>query len=175
VIPAPAIRVRPVMWWIRSPALRRAPAPPGLQARCRTGPGPWDGDGSPAFDHDKDAVLLLATSDAWRELDRGRQQRARRGGRCRRWQQAVLRVRSRRGALLARRRGRGTTGSAWLRAQVDLASVALVTCSTIGQERGAEPDILIGFLGNALARRPGFRGPRTATQTAILTGGHQPR
>jgi len=49
-----------------------------------------------------------------------------------------------------------------------LASVALVTCMTVGQERSSEPDVL---LGDALARWPGFRGPRTATETAILTAG----
>ena len=52
-----------------------------------------------------------------------------------------------------------------------LASVALVTCMTVGQERGTDPDVLIRFLGDALARWPGFRGPRTAAATAILTGG----
>ena len=54
---------------------------------------------------------------------------------------------------------------------VYLASVALVTCMTVGQDRDAKQDILIRALGSAMERWPGFRGPRTATQTAIMTTG----
>ena len=54
---------------------------------------------------------------------------------------------------------------------VYLASVALTTCMTVGQDRGAKHDILIRLLGSAMERWPGFRGPRTATQTAIMTTG----
>jgi hypothetical protein len=52
-----------------------------------------------------------------------------------------------------------------------LASVAMLTCMTVGQERNAHHDILIRLLGDATQRWPGFRGPRTATQTAVLTAG----
>lgn len=54
---------------------------------------------------------------------------------------------------------------------VFLASVAMVTCMTVGQERGAHHDILIRLLGDAMQRWPGYRGPRTSTQTAIMTAG----
>jgi hypothetical protein len=54
---------------------------------------------------------------------------------------------------------------------VYLASVALNTCMTIGQDRGAQRDILVRALGDAMARWPGFRGPRTATETAIMMAG----
>ncbi|MSP63886.1 MAG: hypothetical protein EXR72_26785 [Myxococcales bacterium] len=54
---------------------------------------------------------------------------------------------------------------------VYLASVALVTCMTVGQERDAKHDLLIRALGDAMERWPGFRGPRTATHSAILTSG----
>ena len=36
-------------------------------------------------------------------------------------------------------------------------------------------DILIRLLGDAMQRWPGYRGPRTATQTAIMTAGHHAR
>ena len=51
-----------------------------------------------------------------------------------------------------------------------LASIALVTCMTVGQEQ-AKPDVLIRMLGKELQYWPGFRGPRTATESAILTAG----
>jgi hypothetical protein len=54
---------------------------------------------------------------------------------------------------------------------VYLASAAMVTCMTVGQERNAHHDILIRLLGDAMQRWPGFRGPRTAAQTGILTAG----
>lgn len=54
---------------------------------------------------------------------------------------------------------------------VFLASVAMLTCMTVGQERNAHHDILIRLLGDAMQRWPGYRGPRTATQTAIMTAG----
>jgi hypothetical protein len=54
---------------------------------------------------------------------------------------------------------------------VYLASVALSTCMTVGQERDAKRDILIRLLGDAMQRWPGFRGPRTATHSAILGAG----
>lgn len=54
---------------------------------------------------------------------------------------------------------------------VYLASVALNTCMTVGQERDAKHDVLTRALGDAMERWPGFRGPRTATQTAILMAG----
>ncbi len=54
---------------------------------------------------------------------------------------------------------------------VYLASVALTTCMTVGQDRGAKHDILIRLLGDAMQRWPGFRGPRTATQSAIMATG----
>src|SRR5262249_10139424 len=52
-----------------------------------------------------------------------------------------------------------------------LASVALSTCMSVGQESNAKRDMLVRLLGDALRRWPGFRGPRTATQTAILGAG----
>jgi hypothetical protein len=54
---------------------------------------------------------------------------------------------------------------------VYLASAALTTCMTVGQDRGAKHDVLIRLLGDAMERWPGFRGPRTATQSAIMTTG----
>jgi hypothetical protein len=47
-----------------------------------------------------------------------------------------------------------------------LASVAMFTCKA-----GGKRDALIRFLGGAMQRWPGFRGPRTAGHTAMLTGG----
>ena len=52
-----------------------------------------------------------------------------------------------------------------------LASVAMLTCMTVGQDHDHHADILIRELGSAMERWPGFRGPRTATQSAILTTG----
>lgn len=54
---------------------------------------------------------------------------------------------------------------------VYLASVAYVTCMTAGQERHTKHDFLVRALGDAMERWPGYRGPRTATQTAILSAG----
>lgn len=54
---------------------------------------------------------------------------------------------------------------------VYLAAVALNTCMTVGQERDAKHDVLTRALGDAMQRWPGFRGPRTATQSAILASG----
>jgi hypothetical protein len=54
---------------------------------------------------------------------------------------------------------------------VYLASVALITCMTVGQERDARHDILVRLLGDSMQRWPGFRGPRTATHSAILGAG----
>jgi len=47
-----------------------------------------------------------------------------------------------------------------------LASVALFTCKSSGKR-----DPLVRFLGGAMQRWPGHRGPRTASHTALLTGG----
>jgi hypothetical protein len=55
--------------------------------------------------------------------------------------------------------------------RVYLASVALITCVTLSQERGAPRDVLIRSLGDRMVRWPGARGPRTATETAIMTAG----
>ncbi len=55
--------------------------------------------------------------------------------------------------------------------EVYLASVALNTCMTEGQPRNAPHDVLIRALGDSLSRWPGFRGPRTATETAIMAAG----
>ncbi len=52
-----------------------------------------------------------------------------------------------------------------------LASVALNTCRTVGAEKRARADILVRALGDSLTRWPGFRGPRTATETAIMGAG----
>jgi len=48
-----------------------------------------------------------------------------------------------------------------------LASLALHLCFSFGDK----PDYLIRILGAAMSRWPGFRGPRTAAHTAILTAG----
>lgn len=55
--------------------------------------------------------------------------------------------------------------------EVFLASVALNTCRTVGAEKRAKQDILVRALGDALSRWPGYRGPRTSTETAIMTAG----
>ena len=47
-----------------------------------------------------------------------------------------------------------------------LASVALYTCKSTGKR-----DPLVRFLGGAMQRWPGYRGPRTASHTAMLTNG----
>lgn len=52
-----------------------------------------------------------------------------------------------------------------------LAAIALTTCSEETRERNAPQDVLIRSLSDAMQRWPGFRGPRTATQTAILGAG----
>jgi hypothetical protein len=52
-----------------------------------------------------------------------------------------------------------------------LASVARVTCMTAGQADDVRPDLLTRFLGAQLVYWPGFRGPRTATESAILSAG----
>ena len=48
-----------------------------------------------------------------------------------------------------------------------LASMSLYLCGTVSKQE----DYLIRILGSALSRWPGFRGPRTAAHTAILTAG----
>jgi hypothetical protein len=48
-----------------------------------------------------------------------------------------------------------------------LASMSLYLCGTVTDKE----DYLIRILGSALSRWPGFRGPRTAAHTAILTAG----
>ncbi len=48
-----------------------------------------------------------------------------------------------------------------------LASLALHLCGSLDEK----PDYLIRSLGGAMSRWPGYRGPRTATHTAILTAG----
>jgi hypothetical protein len=48
-----------------------------------------------------------------------------------------------------------------------LASLSLHLCESFGDK----PDYLIRILGAAMSRWPGFRGPRTAAHTAILTAG----
>jgi len=48
-----------------------------------------------------------------------------------------------------------------------LAALALNQCAKLEEKE----DFLGRWIGNALVRWPGFRGPRTATQTAILTAG----
>lgn len=52
-----------------------------------------------------------------------------------------------------------------------VASVAYTLCMGSGQEGAAEPDVLVRSLVDALTRWPGFRGPRTAAHTAVLTAG----
>lgn len=48
-----------------------------------------------------------------------------------------------------------------------LASMSLYLCGAVTEKE----DYLIRILGSALSRWPGFRGPRTAAHTAILTAG----
>jgi len=55
--------------------------------------------------------------------------------------------------------------------RVYLASVALATCMTVGQDRDAETDVLVRTLGDNMTRWPGFRGPRTATESTIMVTG----
>ena len=45
-----------------------------------------------------------------------------------------------------------------------LAAIALYTCKSIGKR-----DVLLRFLGGAMQRWPGYRGPRTAAHTEMLT------
>jgi hypothetical protein len=52
-----------------------------------------------------------------------------------------------------------------------LASVAFVTCMTVGQDGSAQRDLLVRSLGSSLENWPGFRGPRTSVETAILRAG----
>src|SRR5262249_1543588 len=52
-----------------------------------------------------------------------------------------------------------------------LASVAFITCFTVGQEHGAPRDVLVRELGAGMQYWPGFRGPRTAAESAILMAG----
>lgn len=52
-----------------------------------------------------------------------------------------------------------------------LAGVAMMTCASGTKERGERQDVLIRTLASATERWPGFRGPRNATQTAILAAG----
>jgi hypothetical protein len=55
--------------------------------------------------------------------------------------------------------------------RVYLASVALTTCVALSQERNAPVDVLLRTLNRRMVRWPGTRGPRTATETAIMTAG----
>jgi hypothetical protein len=48
-----------------------------------------------------------------------------------------------------------------------LASMSFYLCSSLG----TKPDYLVRILGSTMSRWPGFRGPRTAGYTAILTTG----
>lgn len=52
-----------------------------------------------------------------------------------------------------------------------LAGVAMMTCESGVADRGEEQDVLVRTLAGATQRWPGFRGPRNATQTAILVAG----
>ena len=52
-----------------------------------------------------------------------------------------------------------------------LASVAFITCMTVGQEHDAKRDVLVRELGAGMQYWPGFRGPRTAAESAILMAG----
>jgi hypothetical protein len=52
-----------------------------------------------------------------------------------------------------------------------LASVAYVTCMFVGQENDAKRDPLVRQLGIQMKYWPGFRGPRTAAESAILMAG----
>jgi hypothetical protein len=50
-----------------------------------------------------------------------------------------------------------------------LASIALLLCTA--QDKAAKPDALIWSLGKTANDSPGYRGPRTAAQTALLDAG----
>ena len=52
-----------------------------------------------------------------------------------------------------------------------LAALAMFRCGTAVTPAGQQPDYLTRFLGSLMTRWSGFRGPRTATQTAILLAG----
>ena len=54
---------------------------------------------------------------------------------------------------------------------VYLASIAMVTCNTKGLEKDERADHMIELLAGAMNRWPGFRGPRTATESVIMTTG----
>jgi hypothetical protein len=54
---------------------------------------------------------------------------------------------------------------------VYLASVALATCVTASQDAGGRADLLVRLLASGTRRWPGFRGPRTGTETAAMTAG----
>jgi len=51
-----------------------------------------------------------------------------------------------------------------------LATVSLYICEGIGGERG-KIDYLIKAIGNTSSRWPGYRGPRTSAQTAVMANG----
>ncbi len=52
-----------------------------------------------------------------------------------------------------------------------LASVAHTICMGVGQDKKTQPDLLVRELGSALMRWPGYRGPRSAAQTAVMAAG----
>ena len=52
-----------------------------------------------------------------------------------------------------------------------LASVAYTICMGLGQDKKFSPDLLVRELSSAMMRWPGFRGPRTAAQTAVMGAG----
>lgn len=54
---------------------------------------------------------------------------------------------------------------------VYLASVAMTTCMTVGQDRDFKQDVLVRYLAVSMERWPGFRGPRNATESAIMGAG----
>jgi len=54
---------------------------------------------------------------------------------------------------------------------VYLAAVAMVTCNTKGLEKDGRADELVNRLTGAMNRWPGFRGPRTGTESIIMTSG----
>lgn len=54
---------------------------------------------------------------------------------------------------------------------VYLAAVAMVTCNTKGLEKDGRSDETISRLAGAMNRWPGFRGPRTSTESIIMTTG----
>lgn len=51
-----------------------------------------------------------------------------------------------------------------------LATVSLYICEGLGGERG-KMDYLIKAIGNTSSRWPGYRGPRTSAQTAVMANG----